>query len=322
MTKEKTKNPKSKEQPPKTRQLKSAGYKSFRLQKKVKHPINQRVPLGGFQIFRELLKTLRRHWWAFLGISLIYGVLNLLLVQGLGGFDVQSARQNLQSVFDGGPNAFGNAIGVFTEFFSGSRSLNNDVAGVYQFILLIIMSLALIWMFRHAQDGEKLRVRDGLYRGMTSLIPFLLVYLVIGLQLLPLVLGTYLFAIVGPGAYSVNGAEIIAWSITLFLLAILSLYMLVSSIFALYIVSLPAVTPMTALRSARKLVKYRRLLIVRRFLVLPVILAVLMLVLMVPPILFAPPVAVVTFFIVSMLLLPLGHGFMFGLYKELIDEAK
>lgn len=321
MAKEKTKTTKATEPSEKVRRLKPTGYKSFRLQKKVKRPLNQRMPMNGFQLFRELLKTLRLQWRAFLGVSLIYGVLNFLLVQGLGGFNVQAAKEDLQAVFQGGPNAFGRALSIFTNFFSGSGSGNSDVAGTYQVILLVVMSLAFIWMFRHAGDGKRLRIRDGLYKGMTSLIPFLMVYLVIGLQLLPLVLGTYLFATVGPGAYSVNGAEIIIWSVTLFLLAVLSVYMLVSSLFALYIVSLPAVNPMTALRSARTLVKYRRLVVIRRFLVLPVVLGVMTLILMVPSILFAPPVAVVTFFVISTLILPLSHGFMFGLYKELIDEA-
>ncbi len=51
-----------------------------------------------------------------------------------------------------------------------------------------------------------------------------------------------------------------------FLLAMLTLIYVKSSLFALYIVTLPDMTPMKALRSARELARYRRWTVLRKIL--------------------------------------------------------
>lgn len=302
------------------RKLKAEAYKSFRLQKPIKQPVRPKV-MGGFRLFGATLRTLRQNWKAFLGISLIYAVLNQLLVQGLLGFDAVAAKTALQETWEGGISSFGNGFTVITSLF-GSNGQVSDVAGMYQFILMIVGSLAIIWTFRHVKQGEKVRIRDGFYKGMYPLIPFLFVYLVMGLQLLPLAVGTYLYNASGPGFAIVNGVEAAIWVFVMILLAVLTLYMLSSSVFALYISTLPGATPLMSLRTARKLVHGRRLVIIRRFVVLPIILIVLAAALIIPAILISPILAVIVYFILSMLLLPVAHGYMYGLYQELLREAE
>ena len=57
--------------------------------------------------------------------------------------------------------------------------------------------------------------------------------------------------------------------------------------FALYIVTLPDMTPMKALRSARELVRYRRWTVLRKVLFLPLMLLVVAAIIMVPIIILA-----------------------------------
>ena len=78
----------------------------------------------------------------------------------------------------------------------------------------------------------------------------------------------------------------ISATLRLFFLALLSLYMICSSLFALYIVTLPNVTPMKALRSARQLVLHRRFLVLRKILFMPLALLVLGAIIMIPLIIF------------------------------------
>ncbi len=302
------------------RKLRPESYRSFRLQKRVKQAVRPK-PMGGFRLFGATLRTLRENWKTFLGISLIYAVLSQILVQGVLGFDVAGAKQALTTTWQGGISTWGNGFSVLTSLF-GSNGEVSDVAGLYQFILMIVGSLAIIWTFRHVTRGEKVRVRDGFYKGMYPLIPFLLVYLVMALQLIPIALGTYLYNSSGPGFAIVNGIEAAIWILVMGLLTILTLYLLSSSVFALYISSLPGATPLESLRTARKLVYGRRLVIVGRFAVLPILILVVGGALIIPAILISSVVAVIVYFILNMLLLPIVHGYMYGLYQELLREAK
>src|SRR5690606_28518012 len=118
-----------------------------------------------------------------------------------------------------------------------------------QMLLLLIASLAIIWALRKTHGDVKVRARDAFYQGMYPLIPFILVLLVIGLQLLPLLLGSSLYSLVTTNGIAVHAIEQTAWLLLFGGLSLLSLYMLSSSLFALYIVTLPNMTPMKALRS-------------------------------------------------------------------------
>ncbi len=320
MTKQTPKIKKAATEPKGSRKLKPQAYRSFRLQKRVKH-VEGPKPMGGFRLFAATLRTIRENWKTFLGISLIYAILNQILVQGILGFDVASAKEALTGVWRGGIAAWGNGFSVLTSLF-GSKGEVSDVAGLYQFILMIIGSLAIIWTFRHVKKGQKVRVRDGFYKGMYPLIPFLFVYLVMALQVTPVALGTYLYNASGPGFAIVNGVEAVIWVLVMLLLTILTLYLLSSSVFALYISSLPGATPLESLRTARKLVYGRRLVIIRRFVVLPILVLIVGGALLIPAILLSSVAAVITYFILNMLLLPVVHGYMYGLYQELLREAK
>jgi hypothetical protein len=102
------------------------------------------------------------------------------------------------------------------------------------------------------------------------------------------------------------------------MLALLSLYMVTSSVFALYIVTLPNMTPMRALRSARGLVLGRRWTVLRKLLFLPIALFLLGALIMLPLIWFWAPAATWVFFALSMACLAALHSYMYALYRSLL----
>ena len=110
----------------------------------------------------------------------------------------------------------------------------------------------------------------------------------------------------------------ILWLIFLAFLALISLYMLTASRFAIYIVCLPDMTPMVALKSSLELVRYRRWTVMRKILFLPVFLFVAAGIVIIPLIFIAPVVAGVTFLFTSMFGLPIIHSYMYRLYRELL----
>jgi hypothetical protein len=279
-----------------------------------------RLP-SAWQITRRAADYLWQYKKVFIGITVVYGLLNLLLVQGLANnTDVASLKHNLNQVFNGHFGSLASSLSVFAVLVSSAGNGSSQTAGAYQLFLWLITSLAVIWAFRQLLAGSQLRIRDAYYRGMYPLIPFILVLGVIGLQLLPLLIGSALYSLVISNGIAVYVVEKLFWALLFILLALVSLYMLSSSIFALYIVTLPDMTPIKALRSARQLVKGRRWTVLRKVLCLPVILLVAAAVIMLPIIIWLTPLSQWLFFLLTMFGLVAIHGYLYTLYRELLNE--
>lgn len=300
------------------RRIRPGRYDSFRLQKRIKHSV--RLP-AAWKITKESALTLWRYRRLFIGITLIYGFLNLLLAQGLaGGTDVSSLKDSLSQVFTGHLGFIPTSLGVFVLMVGSAGNSTDQTAGAYQIILAVIATLAVIWALRQVLSGTVPRVRDAYYRGMYPLVPFVLVMAVVGLQLIPLIIGSTLYATVINNGIAVYAAEKILWGLMFVMLALLSLYMVTSSVFALYIVALPDMTPMKALRSARELVRHRRWIVLRKILCLPVVLLLIALAVMLPVIILAAPLARWVFFLLTMSGLTAAQAYMYTLYRELLNE--
>ncbi len=301
----------------KTRRLKQPNYRSLKLSKRIKHP-GAKLP-NVLSLTRTSFKRLRAAPWLFAGIILIYGLLTIVLVRGFGGgYNIASLKTNLQLLFQGTWSEVSTGLTLFGLLLGSVGGGNGPSAGLYQSILILIFSLVFIWSLRQVQAGHKVRLRDSFYKSMYPLIPFLLVLMVVALELLPAIAGSALYNIVITNGIAVTGPERFAWGLMFFAMAVLSLYMLCSSLFALYIVTLPNMTPMKALRSARQLVRYRRWTVMRKIIFLPIALLVLGALIVVPVILVWAPAAQWLFFIGTMFALAIIHSYMYNLYRELL----
>src|SRR3990167_4609433 len=82
------------------RRLKPPKYKTFRVSKRLKNT-QTKLP-NAFKLFISSLVTLNKHWKLFIGISLVYGLLALILVRGLSsGTNIQQTKDALQATFGG-----------------------------------------------------------------------------------------------------------------------------------------------------------------------------------------------------------------------------
>jgi hypothetical protein len=303
------------------RQLKPGRYRSFHLQTKVK-AADTKVP-SAWKLLRGSMGVMRKNWKPFVGIIIIYGILNILLVQSFngsgGGNTLDQTKSNLDSM-NGSGTTWGSIVSsamLFVYMASSSGNVSSSTAGAYQMILTVVTSLALIWTLREVYAGKKVRIRDGYYWGMYPMVPFILVIAVLLIQLLPVIVGGFVYNLVTQGI-AATGIEMILWVIFLSLLALISLYMLSASLFAVYIVCLPNMTPIAALKSALELVRYRRWMLMRKIIFLPIFLLIMAGVVIIPFIFVAPVVASVTFLFTSMFGLPIIHGYMYRLYRELL----
>lgn len=276
---------------------------------------------SAWQLTRQSALLLWGHRNLFLGITLVYGLLTLVLVQGVaGGTNVQDVKSALQQAAVGQWAGLSIGLGTFVSLLSSSGNTSSNTAGAYQLFIVLVSSLAVIWALRQVLAGATVRVRDAYYRGVYPLVPFILVLCVVGLQLLPLVVGTSLYSLVVTNGIAVHFVEQLFWGLLAVGLTALSLYWICSSLFALYIVTLPDMTPMKALRSARGLVRNRRFIIIRKLLWLPFLLFVAAAVIMLPIIAWLTPLAQWVFFLLTMLALAAIHAYMYTLYRELLNE--
>lgn len=307
------------------RTLPKRQYKSFRLSKPIRRPEQQKLP-SSWALLRETWALLRTRKGFFVGVVTVYGVLQLILVTGVVSSGTADVRDALLTAADGVSGALLTSLTLTTYVASTTGQAGTDQGSVYQFILIIIASLAVIWALRRVeglrasklQAGEKLRIRDAYYKGMAPLVPFILVLVVILLQFIPLLIGSWLYSLVIQGGIAVTLVEQLLWGLFLSAFAVLTIYLVLSSLFALLIVTLPDMTPMQALRSSRGLVLHRRWELIRKFLFLAVITVLALLVIMMPIAFWLPAIAPWLLYALFTALLAVTLGYTYVIYRELL----
>lgn len=317
MPKTPVKKKKETSQKPELRTRKAPKYASFKLSKKIPHPAG---PLpSAWKIAKMSLRLIAKNKKTLLGISVIYVILNLILVRGFAApINIQEIKTTIQDTFGTTLSGLSLVGVVFGSLLGGSGSSTSETASLYQTLLFIIVSLAVIWVYRQSATGSKTTTKQSFYNGMYPLIPFVLVILVLMLQLLPAYLGGFIYNIVSSNGLAVTAAEKAIWILIYGLLILLSIYMICSSLFATYIVTLPNVSPMQALRSSRELVFSRRLSIFLKLLAIPVFAIIVLIIIVVPAIYFLPAVAPWLYFVLSTASIVFLHAYLFSLYKELL----
>ncbi len=299
------------------RKLHQPGYKSFRLQKTIKSP-HPKLP-SSWSLFKTSFSIIRKNKKFFGLMTLINCIFVFIFVRSAGAsVDVVSLKQTYETILGQGGN-FASNIALFGVLI-GSSGPSGGIVGTYQIILALIFSLALIYGIRHIYSDIKKKpsVKQALYEGMGPIIPFILVLVVIGLQLLPLSIGSSLYSTVINNGLAVATLEKVLWFIMLVLLCLVTLYMISSSIFALYIVTLPKMTPLKSLRSARDLVRYRRWMVMRKIITLPILILLFFGLIVMPAIIFLPRFAELIFFSLTLFILPVAHTYIYTLYRKLL----
>ncbi len=297
------------------RTLKQPNYKSFQLSKPIKYS-GRRLP-SSWQLFRHSCGLLWRYKKPLGGILLIYGLAQIIFVQG-------AFTANLSDLKDAASNSgggVGGSLNSFSYLLGSVGQTSSAGASAYQSLLFIIGSLAFIWALRQLMAAKRIRIRDAYYKGMYPLIPFFLVLVIIGIQMMPALIGAWLYGVVTTNGIAASFIEYVFWFVIFLVFALLSFYMICSSLFALYIVTLPDMTPMKALRSARELVLHRRHAVARKLVAFLIAVVILSAVITLPVILLLPGLASIVFYSATVLAVGFMHTYIYNIYRELlVDE--
>ncbi|HSX32218.1 MAG TPA: hypothetical protein VLF43_03070 [Candidatus Saccharimonadales bacterium] len=294
-------------------------HTSFRLEHKVKRDDATKLP-SSFQLLKQALQVLWQHRGLFLCIVAVLVVLELSLAGALITRDHFSKAKESVDMSGGLLGGIGGGFTLLVYMFSLSGQGGNPAGAIYQMIILTILSLAMLYALRHVygKDTAPITMRDAFYRGMYPLVPYVLVLVVIIAELLPLAMGVGLYTVITANGLATSFLEQLLWVPLSLALAVLSLYLLASTVFGLYIATLPDMTPMRALRSAREFVAARRFAVIRKLLFIPFALLMITALIVVPSILFLGWAAPMIFFAITMLLFPIGHSYMYALYRALL----
>jgi hypothetical protein len=249
----------------------------------------------------------------------VYILLSILLVRGFGSSgDINALRQQLGNGLNGNAGELAGGLTSLTNTLTSANAGSTASAGVYQLLLGILVSLATIWTLRQVLAGERVRVRDAFYKSTGPFITFLLVLLVILIQIVPFIIGGGIYTVAVNFGIAVTAPERLLWGVLFAALAATSIYMLCASTFGLYIVTLPDMTPLKALRSARNLVQYRRAAIFRKLLFLVFVLGVIAVTVLLPLAFIMPTILAWVFFLGSLAALIVINTYMYTLYRELL----
>lgn len=291
-------------------------HRSFRLTKK---KLKQYKPVPGpWPLLKESFGLIRSNKKTFIGITVAYGLISFMFIQGFGvTFDLIQAKKSLEEVLGNSSSKISNGVALFS-YLAGNSTSSVEGSTAYQVMFGVIISLAVIWAARQAMAGEKPGFRDPFYKGMYPLTPFVAVLVVISIQFIPFALGSLMYSTVLNNGLAVTILEKVLWLLLFGLFVLVTLYLVISSIFALYIVTLPDVRPLSALKSARELVLHRRFAIGVRMLALPIVLIIASFILFVPLIIFATPIAEPLFLCATSFLVVYFHVYMYTLYRHLI----
>ena len=254
-----------------------------------------------------------------IGIALVYLLASLLLVQGFRSNDQLTLLQELLS---GQASSFGEHIASFTTKFSAlisaASSSATPTSSLYQVIVFVICSLALIWAFRTTRNKQPTTTKQAFYVGMMPLVPYLLVLFIISLQALPILIAFFLYSVLIAGQLAVSRWELGHSLLTCLLLLLWSLRMLTASIFALYITTLPAMMPLRALRNAKELVFKRRLLVWRKIMLPFALLTFGLLIIETPFIIWFIAAAPWVLFAYGGFIFVYMHAYLYTLYREML----
>lgn len=285
----------------------------------------------------EVTRTLWKQKKIFLPLMLIYIILYAVLV-GLGSQDTYS--QLTSSLQDVGSNLFGGNIGAFSQsgltlLALATSGINTDATDAQQIfgVLLGIMAwLTTIWLLRNIFAGHKVKMRDGLYSAGAPLIATVIIVLVIAVQLLPVAIAAIGYSAASTSGLLNGGVEAMLFWAAAALLALLSLYWVTSTLFALVIVTLPGMYPYRALRASGDIVLGRRISILLRWLWMLLCIVIVWVVIMIPIILLdmwlkslwsqiaAVPIVPIGLLLVSTFTIFWVSTYVYLLYRKVVDN--
>jgi hypothetical protein len=160
-------------------------------------------------------------------------------------------------------------------------------------------------------------MRDAYFDGTARIVPTTIVLVLLLVTFIPASIGSAIVSVLQSG----SGIELTIAALIAAALFFATLYWLCAWFPALYVVSLPKGTPITAIRSAAKLTKKHRFWMVRNVLLFLFVTVLIDFIVMLLFVWIVPAASVVAAYIVSFITFGIAQTYLFIMYRGLLDEA-
>ena len=266
-------------------------HKSFRRSYREDYQRELEIP-GMMYHIMATFRIIFKNWKLFLPLMLIAAVLSVALV----GLMSEDTYRQFQTVLDQtsaqmGSGDIGNVaraglLLISTVTTGGLSGASNEVTITFSVLIFLVVWLTTAFLLRHRLAGHEVKLRDGLYNGMTPLISTLVVFLVAVLQCVPIFILIIAYSAAVRTEFLATPFYALIFFVFAALLILLSGYWLSSTLIALVAVTAPGMYPMPALRASSELMSGRRVRFILRIISLIVVVVIMWVVVMMPLILF------------------------------------
>ena len=265
-------------------------HRSFRMTQRREYKRQFNIP-GYFAFTLEVNRAILLHKGTFIMLGLLF--FTLTVVFGLLGSEAVYSQfgQLLEGtqpdgLFEGVVGQISSAgLLLYTSVTTGLTTDLSDTQKIAAGFFSLYTWLTVVWLLRNYVAEKKVKLRDGLYRAGAPILPTFILTLVMLVQLVPAALAVIVASAGWQSGFIQEGVASMAASLGLLLVIVASLYWVVSTVFALIVVTLPGMYPFRALSIAGDLVIGRRLRLLYRLLWMIVVIISWWLVLLVPLIL-------------------------------------
>jgi len=239
-------------------------HRSFQLTRRRDYARSMKLP-GYFSFTFEVAGLLwkRKATFGLLGLvfmllTIAFGLLGseAVYTQFIDSMDVSAP----DGLFEGIVGETGRAglllLTSVTSGLTGELSEGQQIAAGF---FSLYIWLTVVWLLRNIVSGKKVKLRDGLYSAGSPILSTFLLFMVLIIQLVPMAIVIIIAQAGWQSGFIQEGVVSMAAGLGLSLVVVASLYWVVSTFFALVIVTLPGMYPFRALAIAGDLVIGRRL---------------------------------------------------------------
>lgn len=268
--------------------------------------------------------------WVYVRFVLLFFVLSVAFIGALQADNIASVNEAIDSASSGnsimGP-LMRAAVTVGSSIGGALNSNLSDVQYIYLSALVIVGVLTIVWLLRHQLAGNKLKVRDGLYNAAAP-IAAEYVLLIVGIaQLIPAALAVLVYMSATTSGLLSGGIETALFSLALLLIVVLTLYFMTTTLFGVFIATIPGTYPMKAYRVARQIVAGQRLRLLFRLLWMLVIILLVCFVVLVPIVIIVNSfgggnswIIPIAYQLTVITAIVYGTAYSYLLYRRMIDD--
>lgn len=236
----------------------------------------------------ETFSIIFKNWKIFGSIILLLTFFMVLLVGLLSESNISEMKSTIESstseLFSGNIGSFAKSglLLISTLSTAGlSSSLSTGRSFILIFLFLIIFLFSTYYT-RHFLAKKSISLRETLYNSMTPLVSSFLIFLLVLIELIPILLAIIISKIAVSTEFLENPFYAMLFLIFITLMFILSLYLISGTLIAFVASSAPGIYPLDALRSSKELIFGRRIKFLIRLLFSIVIISMIFVVVMLP----------------------------------------